>query len=69
MSLDSGALIRKLNKACVDALQAAAGLCLSRTNPSVEVEHWLLKLAEPPDATSPASSASSRSIRRPSGAT
>ncbi len=49
MSLDSGALIRKLNKTCVDALQAAAGLCLSRTNPSVEAEHWLLKLAEAPN--------------------
>ncbi len=26
--------------------QAAAGLCLSRTNPNVEVEHWLVKLVE-----------------------
>jgi type VI secretion system protein VasG len=49
MGLDSGALIRKLNKTCLDALQAAAGLCLSRTNSSVEVEHWLLKLSEAPD--------------------
>ena len=49
MGLDSGSLIKKLNKTCLDALQAAAGLCLSRTNPSVEVEHWLLKLAETPD--------------------
>ena len=30
----------------MNALQAAAGLCLSRTNSSVEVEHWLVKLAE-----------------------
>src|SRR3954469_10506309 len=49
MGLDSGALIKKLNKTCLNALQAAAGLCLSRTNPSVEIEHWLSKLAEAPD--------------------
>src|SRR4051812_33928968 len=49
MGLDSGALIKKLNKTCLDALDAAAGLCLSRTNSSVEIEHWLLKLAEAPD--------------------
>src|SRR5271168_995335 len=46
MSVDSGALIKTLNTTCVNALQAAAGLCLSRTNPSVEVEHWLAKLVE-----------------------
>ena len=45
MSVDSRALIKTLNKTCVNALQGAAGLCLSRTNPSVEVEHWLVKLA------------------------
>src|SRR3954470_18765609 len=50
MGLDSGSLIKTLNKTCLDALQAAAGLCLSRTNYSVEVEHWLLKLAEVPAA-------------------
>ncbi len=48
MGLDSGSLIKKLNKTCVDALQAAAGLCVSQTNYNVEVEHWLLKLAESP---------------------
>jgi type VI secretion system protein VasG len=48
MALESGALIKKLNKTCVNALQGAAGLCLSRTNPSVEIEHWLFKLAETP---------------------
>ncbi len=46
MGVDSGALIKTLNTTCVNALQAAAGLCLSRTNPSVEVEHWLTKLVE-----------------------
>src|SRR4051812_9079208 len=49
MALESGSLIKKLNKTCLDALQAAAGLCLSRTNYSVEFEHWLLKLAEVPE--------------------
>jgi type VI secretion system protein VasG len=49
MGLDTGALVKTLNKMCLDALQAAAGLCLSRTNPSVEIEHWLLKLSEAPD--------------------
>ena len=29
------------------ALEAAAGLCLSRTNYNVEIEHWLIKLLEP----------------------
>jgi type VI secretion system protein VasG len=28
-------------------LEAAAGLCLSRTNYNVEIEHWLVKLLEP----------------------
>ncbi len=50
MSISSGVLIKTLNKTCLNALQSAAGLCLSRTNPSVEVEHWLVKLAELPDS-------------------
>jgi len=50
MGVDSAALIKTLNKTCVNALQSAAGLCLSRTNPSVEVEHWLIKLVELPNS-------------------
>ena len=50
MGVESSALIKTLNKTCLDALQAAAGLCVSRTNYNVEVEHWLLKLAEARDA-------------------
>ena len=46
MGVDSGALIKTLNSTCLNALQAAAGLCLSRSNPTVELEHWLMKLAE-----------------------
>ena len=50
MGVESAALIKTLNKTCLNALQSAAGLCLSRTNPSVEVEHWLVKLIELPDS-------------------
>ena len=50
MGVDSGAVIKSLNKTCVNSLQAAAGLCLSRTNYSVEIEHWLLKLTEVHDS-------------------
>lgn len=39
-------LISKLNTPCRRALEGAAGLCLSRTNYNVEIEHWLLKLLE-----------------------
>jgi type VI secretion system protein VasG len=42
-------LVNKLNTTCRRALEAAAGLCLSRTNRTVEIEHWLLKLLEPAD--------------------
>ena len=49
MGVDSAALIKTLNKTCLDALQAAAGLCVSRTNYNVELEHWLFKLAEAAD--------------------
>ena len=46
MGVDSGAVIKTLNKTCLNSLQSAAGLCLSHTNYSVEIEHWLIKLAE-----------------------
>jgi type VI secretion system protein VasG len=39
-------LVGKLNPLCSRALEAAAGLCQSRTNYNVEVEHWLIKLLE-----------------------
>ncbi len=42
-------LVGKLNDTCRRALEGAAGLCLSRTNYNVEIEHWLLKLAEGSD--------------------
>jgi type VI secretion system protein VasG len=43
------ALVAKLNPTCRQALEAAAGLCLSRTNYNVEIEHWLLKILEVPN--------------------
>ncbi|MFO0842023.1 MAG: type VI secretion system ATPase TssH [Gemmataceae bacterium] len=46
-------LVGKLNPVCRRALEAAAGLCLSRTNYNVEVEHWLLKLVEAADTDLP----------------
>lgn len=41
-------LVARLNDPCRRALEGAAGLCLSRTNYNVEIEHWLLKLLEDP---------------------
>ena len=40
------ALIAKLNDPCRQAFEAAAGLCLARTNYEVEIEHVLLKLLD-----------------------
>ena len=40
------ALTEKLNETCLKSLEGAAGLCLSKTNFNVEVEHWLLKLLD-----------------------
>lgn len=42
-------LVGKLNETCRRSLEAAAGLCLSRTNYNVEIEHWLSKLLETTD--------------------
>jgi type VI secretion system protein VasG len=39
-------LIAKLDDTCRRALEGAAGLCLSRTNYAVEIEHLLLKLLD-----------------------
>jgi type VI secretion system protein VasG len=47
-SVNLKALIGKLNTTCTRTLEAAAGICLSRTNYNVEIEHWLLKLLEGP---------------------
>ncbi len=50
ISIDLKSLVGKLNEPCRNALEGAAGLCLSRTHYNVEIEHWLLKLLEIPDS-------------------
>ena len=49
MQVNLKSLVSKLNDTCRATLEAAAGLCLSRTNYNVEVEHWLVKLLEIPN--------------------
>ncbi|HTJ29069.1 MAG TPA: Clp protease N-terminal domain-containing protein, partial [Acidobacteriaceae bacterium] len=46
MGLNLKALIGKLNDATRSALEGAAGLCLSRTNYDIEVEHLLAKMLD-----------------------
>lgn len=50
ISIDLKSLVGKLNEPCRNALEGAAGLCLSRTHYNVEIEHWLLKILEIPDS-------------------
>jgi type VI secretion system protein VasG len=49
MNVSLKSLIARLNDTCRSALEGAAGLCLSRTNYDVEIEHYLLKLIEGAD--------------------
>jgi len=46
MGLNLKSLIGKLNDSTRSALEAAAGLCLSRTHYDIEVEHYLMKLLD-----------------------
>ena len=46
MNVNLKSLIGRLNETCREALEGAAGLCLSRTNYDVEIEHILAKLLE-----------------------
>lgn len=46
MALNQKLLVGKLNGHLRRALEGAAGLCLSRTNYNVEIEHWLMKVLE-----------------------
>ncbi|PWR22333.1 type VI secretion system ATPase TssH [Zavarzinia compransoris] len=48
--IDLRALIAKLNETTRRALEAAAGLAMSRSHYDVEIEHWLIKLLEVPDS-------------------
>lgn len=49
MNVNLKSLIGRLNDTCRGALEGAAGLCLSRTNYDVEIEHLLAKLLEQND--------------------
>src|SRR5438034_3145572 len=49
MTVNLRGLIGKLNAPTRNALEAAAGLCLSRTHYDVEVEHFLLKALDASD--------------------
>ena len=46
MNVNLKGLIGKLDDSCRRALEAAAGLCLSRTHYDVDVEHLLVKLMD-----------------------
>ena len=46
MAINLKSLIGKLNDSTRNALESAAGLCLSRTHYDIEVEHYLLKLLD-----------------------
>lgn len=50
MQVNLKSLVDRLNDTCRRALEGAAGLCLSRTNYNVEIEHWMLKLIETPNS-------------------
>src|SRR5277367_6585736 len=49
MGLNLKSLIGKLNDTARSTLEAAAGLCLSRTHYDIEIEHYLTKLIDSPD--------------------
>jgi type VI secretion system protein VasG len=49
MAVNLKSLIGRLNDTCRGALEAAAGLCLSRSNYDVDIEHLLMKLIETPE--------------------
>jgi type VI secretion system protein VasG len=50
ITVDIKSLLRRLNTFCTNSLEAAAGLCVSRTHYEVTVEHVLVKLLENPQA-------------------
>ena len=49
MNVNLKSLVARLNETCQNALQGAAGLCLSRTNYDIELEHLFVKLLETSD--------------------
>ena len=53
MPLNLKSLIGKLNGTTRRAMEAAAGLCMSRTHYDIEIEHYLLKLLDNPETDVP----------------
>ncbi len=53
-TVDLKSLVGRLDDHCRRTLEASAGLTLSRTHYNVELEHWLLKLADGTDTDIPA---------------
>jgi len=53
ISVDIKSLLSRLNTHCTRCLEAAAGLCVSRTHYEVAVEHMLAKLLEDPQSDIP----------------
>ncbi|MEN3332483.1 MAG: type secretion system protein VasG [Blastocatellia bacterium] len=49
MNVNLKSLFGRLNDTCRNAIEGAAGLCLSRTNYEVDIEHYLIKLSEAQD--------------------
>ncbi len=49
MAVNLKSLIGKLNEPARNALEAAAGLCVSRTHYDIEIEHYLMKLMDSAD--------------------
>jgi type VI secretion system protein VasG len=49
VAIDLKSLISRLDTHCRNSLDAAAGLTMSRTHYNVEIEHWLVKLADGTD--------------------
>ncbi len=53
IQVDLKNLLNKLNSFCLGTLQNAAGLCVSRTNYEVAIEHFLIKALEDPTGDIP----------------
>jgi len=53
VSVDIKSLLSRLNTYCTRCLEAAAGLCVSRTHYEIAVEHVLVKLLEDPQSDIP----------------
>src|SRR5688572_22536905 len=53
MNINLKGLIGKLNETCRHGMEAAAGLCLTRTHYDVDLEHLFVKLLDMPDTDVP----------------